>query len=129
MYQTISDLVDDMHYKLIRYLTMNYQNIFLPTFESQEIVRKMRGKRSKRTLLSLKHFKFKERLRNVCLLMEHSAVYDCTEEYTSKTCTCCGKIKNDLGFQRTFQCTYCNMVLDRDLNGARNIGLKYCAEH
>lgn len=129
LYETVTNLVDDIHYKLIQYLTTNYQNIFLPTFESQEIVRKMKGSRNRRTLLSLKHFKFKERLKSKCSRMKHSAVYDCTEEYTSKTCTVCGKIKYDLGIQRIFECDDCGTRIDRDINGARNIGIKILMEH
>jgi putative transposase len=124
LYQKTSNLIDDIHYKLIYFVTQNYQNIFLPTFESQEIVRKMKGKTSRRTLLSLKHFKFKERLRSKCSTMKHSAVYDCTEEYTSKTCGQCGKLNHDLKLQRCFECPFCGLKLDRDINGARNIAIK-----
>jgi putative transposase len=124
----LSNLVDDIHYKLIRFLTSSYQNIFLPTFESQELVQKMRGRRARRNLLSLKHFVFKQRLRAKCALMKYSQVYDCTEEYTSKTCGRCGRLNNELGFSRVFECPCCNLIIDRDINGARNIAIKILKE-
>jgi putative transposase len=51
-------------------------------------------------------------------------VVEVTEEYTSKTCTKCGRINQKLGGSKVFRCG-CGMVLDRDFNGARNILLKY----
>ena len=126
LYNKMGNLIDDVHYKLIKFLTMNYENIFLPTFESQEIVGKMWGKRNRRTLLSLKHFRFKQRLKERCCLEKHSQVYDCTEEFTSQTCGCCGKLNKKLNERndRMFICNQCGMKLDRDVNGARNIGIK-----
>jgi putative transposase len=49
-----------------------------------------------------------------------------TEEYTSKTCTKCGNIKYDLYGAETYRCSNgeCNLILDRDINGARNIYIK-----
>ena len=46
------------------------------------------------------------------------------EEYTSKTCGCCGKINHKLGGSKVFRCEEFQVVMDRDGNGARNILLK-----
>jgi putative transposase len=41
---------------------------------------------------------------------------------SSKTCSGCGTVKAKLGLsERTFVCTACGLVLDRDLNAARNL--------
>ena len=45
------------------------------------------------------------------------------ESYTSKTCTSCG-ILNDVRDSEVYKCTSCNLIIDRDINGARNILLK-----
>ncbi|KAL3664175.1 hypothetical protein V7S43_011056 [Phytophthora oleae] len=50
-----------------------------------------------------------------------ATVIDCKEEYTSKTCSTCGEIKDNLGGNHVFRCTACGAVLDRDVNAARNI--------
>lgn len=47
------------------------------------------------------------------------------EDYTSKTCGNCGYIKNNLGANKIFECDKCKKIFDRDINGARNIYLKY----
>ena len=49
----------------------------------------------------------------------------CTEEYTSKTCGFCGYIHKKLGGSKVFCCPQCKTNLDRDINGARNILLRY----
>ena len=41
---------------------------------------------------------------------------------SSKTCSCCGYIKNDLKLKdRTYVCPECNTIIDRDINAAINI--------
>ena len=41
---------------------------------------------------------------------------------TSKTCSACGTVKEDLGLrERTFHCCACGLEIDRDLNAAINI--------
>ena len=46
---------------------------------------------------------------------------------SSKTCSCCGTIKEDLKLSyRTFFCNNCGSVIDRDLNAA--INPKNCPE-
>lgn len=51
---------------------------------------------------------------------------------SSKTCSSCGEKKDDLRLnQRTFRCDSCGLVLDRDLNAARNLKAlvpAYCRE-
>lgn len=54
---------------------------------------------------------------------------DCTEEYTSKTCTRCGRINHNLGSNKVFTCASCKLIIDRDINGARNILLKNLGVH
>ena len=40
---------------------------------------------------------------------------------SSKTCSDCGCIKTDLGSSEVFRCRECGLVIDRDLNAARNL--------
>jgi putative transposase len=43
---------------------------------------------------------------------------------SSKTCSACGRVKAKLALaERTFRCEVCRLVLDRDLNAARNLAM------
>lgn len=49
-------------------------------------------------------------------------VYYVSEWNTSKTCSCCGLINDKLNLSdRTFECSNCKTVINRDLNGSINI--------
>ena len=54
-------------------------------------------------------------------MKEGCNVHVCTEEYTSKTCGLCGNINYRLGSNEIYECKKCNLKIDRDVNGARNI--------
>ena len=73
-------------------------------------------------MLSLSHCKFKERL---LYLFEvyGSKVHLCTEHYTTQACGKCGLL-NKVGSSKVYNCNDCNLEIDRDYNGARNIFIK-----
>ncbi len=122
----IKNLVSELHKKTAKYLCDKYKVIFLPTFETQQMVKK--GKRrlatkTARAMVTLSHYKFKQTLKHQAA--KHGCiVVNVTEEYTSKTCSKCGHIHKKLGGSKRFTCPSCGHRLDRDLNGAFNILLK-----
>lgn len=126
----IKNVIDDLHWKSINYLTTNFEHILLPSFNvksmtSKKIPKKIRALSSTTTrrFLSLSHNKFKERLKYACGVGGNS-LYIVDEAYTSKTCGACGLEKK---CNRLFKCKdpLCGFVLDRDYNGARNIFMKH----
>lgn len=121
------NLVDELHYQTISYLTNTFKTIFIPEFESQELIKINKSKKFRRDLLSLRHYIFKERLKTKSKLKEGCCVIVCTEEYTSKTCGRCGCIVN-IGSNEIFNCNNCNLIVDRDINGSRNILIKQIKE-
>ena len=81
------------------------------------------GRSNVRKLYAWSHYKFQQRL--LCKAEELCCdAYVVNEAWTSKTCTACGHIHHKLGASKTFECPSCGVVLDRDVNGARNILLK-----
>ena len=46
------------------------------------------------------------------------------ESYTSKVCSNCGNKNDNLGAAAVYNCDNCSTVIDRDVNGARNIYIK-----
>ncbi|NEO16472.1 MULTISPECIES: transposase [unclassified Moorena] len=122
----IRNLIDEAHKKISCYLTSEYQVIYLPKFETSQMVGKAKRKiRSKtvKAMMNWAHYRFK-------MTLKHQAtkrgcfVVDVSEEYTSKTCTRCGHVHRKLGGSKKFLCPECGHTLDRDHNGAFGIFLK-----
>jgi putative transposase len=125
----IRNLIDECHKKVAKWLTSEYRLIFLPTFETSQMVAKT-GKKSRkinsktvRQMLRWSHYRFKQTLKFQSL-KRGATVIDVTEEYTSKTCTKCGHIHAKLGGSKKFKCPKCGHTLPRDWNGALGIFLK-----
>jgi putative transposase len=117
-----SRLVNELHKKTALFLCSNFDTILIPEFKTQDIVKKMvnYSKEVKDTILQLSHYKFKEFLKHKGEIMGKNVII-VTEEYTSQTCGKCGNLKKCV---RTYKCSKCDFILDRDLNGARNIFIK-----
>jgi len=122
IYRKARHHIDELHYQTIQYLR-SYQYVLLPSFESQEMVQGTLRRKTKRELLGLQHYQFKQRILNSFQLERYNDVEIVTEAYTSKTCGRCGYITN-IGSSVQFKCKKCNLHLHRDVNGARNILLK-----
>lgn len=117
----VRDLIDEIHNKLALTLCRLFDIVYIPTFETQNMVSKLKHKTS-RAMLGWAHYRFKMKLK--AKAEEYSCkVVDCTEEYTSKTCGNCGEI-NSIGGKEVWTCKHCGCAHDRDINGARNILFK-----
>lgn len=124
--QRIKNCVTELHWSTINHLVKNYKHILLPNFESQKVSQKSKNRHLNRDLNIYSHYLFKQRLHYKAKTLKVN-VYDVNEAYTSKTCSNCGYMKNDLGSNKIFSCKSCKIIIDRDYNGARNILLKYLA--
>ncbi|MCE5317854.1 MAG: RNA-guided endonuclease TnpB family protein [Parachlamydia sp.] len=116
----IKDLIEELHKKLAHFLVKTFDKILIPTFETSQMVTKLRSKTA-RSMLTFAHYRFKEFLK--CKAEEYSCeVIEVNEAYTSKTCSYCGKI-HDIGSKKIMKCS-CGITEDRDINGARGIYLR-----
>ena len=119
-YHRIQDLVDELHWQCINYLVHNFSVIVFPPFEVKGMTKKGRKLRKSvvRSMLSLRFYEFKERLKRKC--KECSVLYiEQNESYTSKTNSFTGELITNLGSKEWFM--YDGIKVHRDLNGARNI--------
>ena len=119
-YHRIQDLVDELHWQCINYLVNNFSAIVFPPFEVKGMTKKGRKLRKSvvRSMLALRFFEFKERLKQKC--KECGVVYiEQNESYTSKTNSFTGELIPNLGSKEWF--TYDGIKVHRDLNAARNI--------
>ncbi len=127
----IQNLIKDLHNKAVAILVNSYKVIFLPTFDSSQMVIRINGKgkkrkinsKSVRQMLTLSHYKFEQHLKQASV-RKGVIVVLCNESYTSKTCGACGHIHEKLGGNKVHHCPSCGMKTLRDINGARNIMLR-----
>ncbi|WP_445252046.1 RNA-guided endonuclease InsQ/TnpB family protein [Microcoleus sp. B13-B4] len=122
----IRNLIDECHKQVANYLTTNYKIIFLPKFETSQMVIKSKRKlntKTARAMLTWASYRFKTFLKSLAG-RRGVVVVDVNESYTSKTCTHCGFQHDKLGGSKTFKCPRCGHEHDRDWGGARNIMLR-----
>lgn len=99
--------------------TQNYKVVFIPTFETSEMVLKSKRRintKSVRSMLTWSHYRFKQLLISMAEL-SGVLVVEMSEAFTSKTCGKCGHIHAKLGGSKIFKCPECGYVVDRDANG------------
>lgn len=119
----INNLVKELHWKTIQYITDNYKIILIGNLSTKGIVKNKTSKINKitkRLSYALSFYKFRERLEfkanikgNKCIIVD--------EHYTSKTCSNCGSYKEKLGSAEIYDCNHCGKKIDRDINGSRGI--------
>ena len=127
-FERIHNLIDQLHKNLCKWLVENYSTILLPKFETSNMVKKSTrniNSKTARSMMTWSHYRFKQRLISKAREYPHVNVLIVDEPYTSKTCGNCGSIHHKLGGNKTFHCPTCNITIDRDANGARNILLKF----
>ena len=123
--EKLDNQIDDMHWKIINFLTSNYKNILLGNMSTKSIIRK--GSKFsgeyKKMIQKLRLYQFKQRLEYKCLLNKVN-YKEVKEHYTSMMCSNCGTLKKNLGSSKVYNCNHCKINIDRDINGARNIYFK-----
>jgi len=87
------------------------------------------GSKAARAMATWGHYRFKQRLLHKSREYPWCKPIICDEHFTSKTCGQCGFIHDKLGSSKVFKCPQCQFTLDRDVNGARNILIRYLTLH
>ena len=117
----IRDIVSNLHNQTGSYLSKNYNNVILPEFGISKLVRDAKLASSvKREMMSYRFYDFKQKLNHLCNV-SGTKLTIVSEAYTTRTCTRCGQINNNVKGNKEFTCNHCNLKIDRDINGSRNI--------
>ena len=121
----INNQIDDMHWKIIKYLTTKHRNVMIGNLSTKNILsnkqKQIFGKAYKRVIPLIKLYKFKQKLKYKC--KERRVNYkEIDEYYTSKLCSVCASYKIVKG--KIYKCDECGIEIDRDINAARNIYMK-----
>lgn len=117
----IRNLIDELHWKTIKFFTSRFKVIIFPPFNVSEMIKKSNRRLPKKIVRSMNCFRFyefKERLKLKC--KENGVTFvESSEAFTSKTNSFTGELMENLGSKEKFM--FNNVSVDRDINGARNI--------
>jgi IS605 OrfB family transposase len=116
------NLINELHWKTINHLLENNDIIFFGNIKSHGIVKGGKNRTLNRNINNLKFYLLKERLKHKAT-EKRKVVYLINEEYTTKTCSCCGRLNNP-GMSKEYSCLTCKTVVGRDVNAAKNILMK-----
>jgi IS605 OrfB family transposase len=127
-HKEITNLVHDYHMQIANFIVHNFDIFLLPTYNTSNMVKKKLynrniGKETARMMNCWSHWQFRK-------MLEWKAQQTgmvlrlVSEAWTTKTCSCCGVINNNVGASKVFNCVDGCSPQDRDSNGARNILLK-----
>lgn len=90
--------------------------------EDLDVSRMLKNKHLSEKILEQNFYKFREILTYKCKLNNIELVIADRFYPSSKTCSCCGHIKQDLKLKdRVFKCPTCGFEIDRDLNATINL--------
>lgn len=129
--RNVRNRIKDCHRKVVKYLVDNFDVIIIPIFHTKDMSNRDKRKinsKTVRNMMGWSHYKFRMMLISKVLEYSNKRVLFPSEEFTSKTCTRCGVISKNLGSSKTLSCGSCGLIIDRDINGSRNILLKTCSE-
>jgi putative transposase len=114
-------LAKELHQKTALFLCKNFDTILIPEFSCKKLSVKLRSVIN-RSNQALSHYSFRQRLLHTAKRYQRK-VHIVPESYTSLTCTNCGNVsKKDSSESLT--CGKCNLTMNRDLRGSRNILIK-----
>ena len=116
IYQKVTNKRNDFQFKLALDLVKRYDYLFFETLDLEEMKKRWGRKISDYSLYNfLKILEFKAR--------EHLKVFFQVSKWfpSTKTCSCCGAVKEITLVERTYSCSHCLLEIDRDLNAALNI--------
>jgi len=123
----ISNYVTDYQKKTTKYLSLRYQAIIAPKLGVKSIAAGL-PPNVNRLLYAQSHYKFWNRLADSCEL-HGSTILNAKEFFTSQTCTKCGHChKDNCKDDRTFICSKCKYLVDRDINGAIGIMIRFLSK-
>ena len=117
------DLVNLLHWDFINHLLSENDVVYLGDIKSHDIVNGGKNSLLNQAFHDLSFFKLKQRMIYKAYV-KGKKVFLVKEHHTTKTCSCCGKINNNVGAKEVFECNHCSMVTGRDMNASKNMMLK-----
>lgn len=123
LHRKLEERRKNAHHNAANFLLSRYDVLIAPRLRTRQMAEDPNRKIHKKTVKSMfnwAHYKFDQILRDKCQTQCGKYVRIGIEPGTSGTCGRCGEWNDGLGTAETFRCPFCNVLLDRDVNGARN---------
>ena len=118
----INNYVTDVHWKVSKYLVLNYDHIVIGNLSTSNIKKKYKHDGNLQIMKCLNMYTFRERIKYRCLKY-NKKYFRVNEAYTTKCCSNCATM-NDIGQSKIYTCTNCNLTYDRDIKSAGCIYMK-----
>jgi putative transposase len=119
IHQKIANVRKDATHKLTTHLAKNHSTVKI---EDLNVSGMLKNKRLSSAISDGGFYEFRRQLEYKCAWYGSNLVVIDRFFASSKTCSCCGKVKKDLKLsERIFNCDGCGLSIDRDLNAAINI--------
>ena len=119
LHQRIANLRSYSLHKLTTYLAKNHGTVVI---EDLNVTGMMANRQLAKAVQDMGFYEFRRQLEYKTKLYGSSLVVVDRWFPSSKTCSCCGVKKETLFLsERVFNCEYCGLEIDRDLNAAINL--------
>ena len=115
--------MESAHYDAANFVLSQYDVVIQPWLHCAELVPKSKrniGSKTVRTMLTMSHYKYRQRLGWAATRYPGRHVLVTEEPGTSKTCTNCGHWNANLGAADVYSCSNCGICVERDVAGAKN---------
>ena len=124
----IRDIVANLHNQTSSYLSKNYEKILLPEFGTSKLVQNSPlAKCVKRKMMTYRFYDFKQKLNHQCNTYNTKLII-VKEDFTTMTCTRCGVLNKTIKGSKVFNCSACDLTIERDIGGSRNVLIKTITE-
>ena len=117
------NIVNKLHWNFINDLVSENDIIYMGDIKSHDIVKDGKSKMLNVAFNDLKFFQLKQRLLYKAYIAGKKVIY-VPEHYTTKTCSSCGTINNNVGSKEIFECDKCKLITGRDMNASKNMIIK-----
>ena len=119
IHQKIANVRNDGIHKLTTHLAKNHSTVKI---EDLNVSGMLKNRKLSGAIQDGGFYEFRRQLEYKCAWYGSNLLVIDRFFASSKTCSCCGKVKKDLKLsERIFNCDHCKLSIDRDLNAAINI--------
>jgi putative transposase len=119
----LKNSINDLHNKTSTILLSLYKEIIIGKVSIKNMISNLTGNIqaiSKRRLIALSHYRFREKLK-LRAFKYGCKITEVSEYLTTRTCSNCKNIDDNIGSKKKYDCSSCGLCIDRDINASINI--------